>query len=268
MNDDVSSSYWLNRLDDVMTDMTHSTSLSLLDAVANLGREMGTETADALLADHPSLFDFAPRLEAAFYEYAVASEDNEIRRLRSMKLTGPVAFCDVMSETVTNTYNRVSDIFGWLDFTGCERFVMVGCGQLPVSALHVHDRTNVGEVICIDVRPDAVSDVDFLAGKLGMDNLRATACDGKDFNYRGAQVVYVANMVKGKTAVVARILETAPEDVQIVVRSPAGLGRLWTEALDDVAMLGLQIAERGHVGRNLARDHLLTASRQDGSGLC
>ncbi len=261
MNHDVSSSYWLNRLDDVMTNMTHPTSFSLLDAVANLGREMGPETADALLADHPSLFDFAPKLEEAFYNYAVASEDSEIRRLRSMKLTGPVAYRDVMSEKVTNTYNRVSDIFSWLDFAGCERFVMVGCGQLPVSALHVHDRTSVGQVVCIDLRSDAVADIEFLAGKLGMDNLQASVCDGSDFDYRGAQIVYVANMVRGKMAVIARILETAPRGVQIVVRAPAGLGRLWTEALDDVTPLGLKISESGHIGRYLARDNLLAASR-------
>ena len=268
MNSAVSTSYWLDRLETILRRKPHSTSFALLDAVAALGREMGAKAGEALLQQHPSLFEFAPGLEAEFYEYAVASEDREVRRIRSMQLSSPVAYRDIMDDKVRNTYNRVSDIFDWLDFTACERFVMIGCGQLPVSALHVHDRTRVGEVICVDVRPDAVADVEFLAGKLGMDNLGALVCDGKDFDYRDAQIVYVANMVKGKTAVVARILETAPDGVRIVVRSPAGLGRLWTQGLGDIAGLGLTVARRGHVGRYLARDELLAVSCQDAPKTC
>lgn len=265
MADDAPLPYWLNKLDSVMADAKSQASLSLLDTVASLGHEMGVQQSDALLAANPRLFEYSPILEEAFYNYAVSAEDHEIERLRALKLTKPIAYCDAMGEEVRDTYNRVSDIFEWLDFSSCERFVMIGCGQLPLSALHVHDRTNVGEVVCVDVRQEAVDDVRFLARKLGINNLRSDLCDGKDFDFQGARIVYVANMVKGKDAVVARVLETAPEEVQIVVRSPAGLGRLWTEALEDVTRLGMRITKRGHVGRYLAHDQLLTTLPQGSS---
>ena len=107
---------------------------------------------------------------------------------------------------------------------------MVGCGWRPVTTFHMHDETSVPEVIGIEIVPDAAETATGLARKLGCDRMQVELCDALDFDYGGAQVVYVASMVTPKAAVVSRILDTADNDVQIVLWEPVSLGRLWVES--------------------------------------
>lgn len=253
----------LRQLDELMVNETGLSQVELVKAAAALSHEMGHVAADAMLEANPRLIAYADDLTAGFYQYAVAEEDAEIQRIKRLQLDSPVAYSDIMTEKTSPTYNRVRDIFNWLDFANCRRFVMIGCGQLPISALHVSDRTEVADIVCIDIRHDAVADVGYIASKLGRVNLSAEVSDGQSFDYAGTQIVYIANMVRGKDDVVARVLQTADQGVQIVVRVPVGLGRLWTEDLKDPAALGVQIAERGHVSAHQGRDQLLVQVNGD-----
>ncbi len=59
----------------------------------------------------------------------------------------------------------------------------------------------------------------------------------------------IASMVSPKRAVIARILETAPEDVRIVLWEPISLGRLWLESSEPDRHPQLEITGRGPVVR-------------------
>lgn len=255
----------LQQFDDLMSTGDSRNPAELVKDLAGLSRNIGIAEADALLAAHPHLFAHGELLTQGFYDLAVTAENDEIARIRTMDFDPPVAYSDIMVDRMTTAYERVSDIFGWLDFANCRRFVMIGCGQVPVTALHVCDRFDVAEVVCADIRTDAVQDAAYLFKRLGRLNMKSTVCSGQEYDYTGAGIVYVANMVKGKAAVVARALETAGKDVQIVVRAPVGLAQLWNESIEDLSTLGMRVTDRGHVSRLQSQDLLLARSSQRGN---
>ena len=62
------------------------------------------------------------------------------------------------------------------------------------------------------------------------------------------------SMVRPKAATVTRILDTAPEEVQIVIREPVGFGRLWNESAEWGLDPRLEVAGYGPAGRTLSRN--------------
>ena len=241
-----------------MNNSSAATAPKLVDKTISLNNEMGTDEAEKLLVSHPEIFDFSPTLTEGYYNLVLAQERDEFTRIENLELTPSAAFADIIESSGRQSYNRVSDIFDWLDFANCKRMTMIGCGQLPVTAFHVHDRTNIEEIVSIDVRQEAIDSVTYLSAKLGMNRIRPQLGDGAAVDYKGSQIVYVANMVRGKDAVLRRIRDTAPADVQIVIREPVGFGQLWTDRLRDTATLGFKVADRGPVFKYLSQDHLIT----------
>jgi hypothetical protein len=61
-------------------------------------------------------------------------------------------------------------------------------------------------------------------------------------------------MVSPKAAVVSRIADTAPDEVQIVLWEPYSLGRLWAESAERTLDPRLEITGRTSISRNMTRD--------------
>lgn len=186
-------------------------------------------TAEALARRHPDHFAFLPKLAAADYRRILRKDIAETGRLLGQEWDTPMAFTKVASAPALALYERVSDMFDHVDFSDCRRVAVVGCGMLPATMFHIHDRFDVGEIIGLDVVPESVETANALADKLGYERMRVELCDGCEFDYGTAQVVFVARMIRSKQAVLARIADTAPCGVQIVMRDPLSVGRLWTE---------------------------------------
>src|SRR5262249_48847581 len=148
-------------------------------------------------------------------------------------------------------------MFRHVDFSNCARFVLVGAGELPSTALHVHDRTGVAHIACLDTRLEAVRSVETLAAWLNSDRLSALHFDGAQYDYSDADVIFVANMVTPKQVVLARILDTAPHHVRIILRDPYSLGLLWAEEGGAALDPRLSIIARGAGSRFLSRDLFL-----------
>jgi hypothetical protein len=106
---------------------------------------------------------------------------------------------------------------------------MVGCGPMPATVLHVHDRTDVPEIVGLDVVAEAVVTARELTKRLGYSRARIEHSDGRSYDFGGAEIVFVANMVVGKPSILSRIADTAPEDVRLIVRDSYSLGRLYAE---------------------------------------
>jgi hypothetical protein len=153
-----------------------------------------------------------------------------------------------------DAYDRVNEMFDHVDFRECRRVVMVGCGRRPFTMFHIHDKTDVPEIVGLDIVPEALEAGEALAGRLGYDRARFVLCDGIAYDFGGADLVYVSAMVSPKAAVVSRIVDTAPGHVHITVREPYALGRLWSESAVRPLDPRLEIAGSGSGAWSLSRD--------------
>jgi len=248
---------WTADLETLLTSEAHRDAIDLIRAITDLSQAMGDETAEALLDRRRDLFDYRPSLTRRYREYIVDMERTEAQRLLQRTWRGPVSFADVAGEAALTAYHRVRDMFDRVDFRSCRRFVMVGCGQLPVTVFHVHDRTDVPELVALDILSEAIGTVEELVERMGLTRVTAELRDGVSHDFSRAQVVYVANMVSPKRAILSRIADTAPGDVQIIVREPYALGRLWAEAGELDLDPRLEITGRGGGSRYLSRDVFL-----------
>ena len=185
----------------------------------------------------------------------VIKQDNvEAERLRKQRFDGPVSYRDVVSEVSVAMYDRLSGIFESIDFRDCARVVMLGCGSRPFTIFHIHDKTEVADIVGLDIVPDAIEATNALAEKLGYTRIRAELCDGRDYDYSGTQIVYVASMISQKAAVLSRVADTAPENIQIVVCEPCSLGRFWIDSVEHSIDERLEIFYHGAASRTLTRD--------------
>jgi hypothetical protein len=243
---------WARALEAVLESSQDRDPVELIHDLCALANAMGDEAAEALLDADPTLFRYVPALTQAFYQRVVRKEIAEAERL--LQQDGSVSFTDVASPAVLHTYNRVREMFDRVDFHNCRRFVMVGCGRLPVTMFHVHDRTERTEIVGLDVVPGAIDTAREIAVLFGYARVRPELCDGQAYDYDGAQVIFITNMISSKAAVLSRIAETAPADVRVVVREPYSLRRLWSESGERSLDPRLEIFGKGSSNATLSRD--------------
>ncbi len=137
-------------------------------------------------------------------------------------------------EFTDKSYDRVKDMFDSIDFSSCRRFVMVGCGPLPVTILHVLAKTDVPSVVGLDVSKAAIEIVRTHVDRLDLKRFQVLHADGSTYSYENADVIYVANLVSPKTVTLARIASTARCGTPVIVRDPISLGRLIADRGIDV----------------------------------
>jgi hypothetical protein len=189
--------------------------------------------------------EYIHRMERAGLAHVLAKPDLRSTRFSSM--------CDPEARTA---YDRVSDLFDVLALTPGLRFVMIGCGELPVTAIHVIERAGC-EVVCMDVVPAALAAAERLNEAFGWSQLHPLLCDGTDYDYGNAAIVYIANMVRPKGAVLRQVAATAARDCKIVLRDPYGLGVLWAEQGQASLPAALKVRCCGPGSRYLSRDLFL-----------
>jgi hypothetical protein len=228
--------------------------VDVINDLCALAQAMGDDTAEALLNADPDLRRHAPALTLAFYQRVVRKEIAESQRLLQQIGDDRVSFLDLASPAVLHTYHRVRDMFERVDFGTCRRFVMVGCGRLPVTMFHVHDRTETTRIVGLDIVPEAVDTARAIAARFGYTRLEAELCDGRSYDYGETQIIFITNMISSKAAVLSRIAETAPRDVQVIVRDPYSLRHLWSESSEHSLDPRLEITGRDSPTASLSRN--------------
>lgn len=222
--------------------------------ICDLGVGIGDDAGEALLDDNPDLFEHAPALRRAYYQRVTNNDIAETQRLLQREWDGPTHFKDVAGAPRLVDYNRSLDMFEHLDFSNCRCLVSVGCGRVPFTVFHVHEKTTIPEIIGLDILPEAIEAADALAARLGYGRMRTELRDGRSYDYSKAQIVYIAGMVSPKSAVLSRIIGTAPDDVEIVVREPYSLARLWLESIEHSLDPRLEVFGTGRGHWSLNRD--------------
>lgn len=225
----------------------------IIREICDLAAEMGDDAAEALLEQHPDLFELAKPLAEARLRSLHAIEVTEVEHLFAQRFEKPVSFADVASAYGVDVYRHLGNMFDLVDFRDCRHVVMVGCGRVPYTGFYIHDHADVPEIVGLDTEPDAIEVANALAARLGYTRFRAEVGDGRSYDYSQAQVIFATSYVSGKAAMLTRIAETAPENVQIAAREPYSLGRLWAESWEFDSEPRLELVARGSGWSRLSR---------------
>jgi hypothetical protein len=116
-----------------------------------------------------ALGDTAAEFARFYGDLIFAREAAEAQAILTHAPRPGLGYRDVASHEGAASYDRVADMFTHVDFSNCRHFVLIGAGKLPMTALHVHDRTGVAHIDCLDTQPEAVRSVEALAAWLGSD---------------------------------------------------------------------------------------------------
>jgi hypothetical protein len=244
---------WKSKLERLLRSADDRNADTLINEICDLAAEMGDSAAEALLERHPDLFELTKPLAQARLRSLHAIEVTEAEYLFAQRFEKPVSFAEVASPYGVEVYRHLGSMFDLVDFYDCRRVVMVGCGRVPYTSFYIHDHADVPEIVGIDTEADAVEMANALAARLGYPRFRAEVGDGCSYDYSEAQVVFTTSYVSRKAAMLSRIADTAPENVQIAAREPYSLGRLWAESYRIEAEPRLELVTRGSGWSHLSR---------------
>lgn len=248
-----------NTLSRLLTTLDQREPGRVINDIVDLAIAIGDEQCDQHLVANPHLEEFRTQLTDTYHQYIVDMENVEIGRLLSSEERNPQTFPDIAGDAALMAYDRVNDIFEEVDFNDCKQFVLVGCGQLPITAIHVMDETKVSEIYCLDISEQAIAVVERLKQKFGWSRLHPMVFDGKHFDFGNADIVYIANMVSPKYQVLNRVIETASKDVKLILREPYSFGQLWAEKAESHFGSRFEVTHRGRGSRYLSRDVFIKA---------
>ena len=188
------------------------------------------------------------------------AEAREAERLAGQEWNTPAAASDrVRSAFGRHTYDRVPEVLRLANFDACRRFVMVGCGAFPAAALLIRDATRVPEIVALDVDRRVADIARRVIAAMSEPRIRIDCGDGAAFDYRGADVVYMANQVSGKDRVLERIRDTARSDTVVIVREPYSVGRLVAESVERRLPPPFRVAAFGEGNPDFCSRHVLLA---------
>ena len=190
--------------------------------------------------------------------YLGLSEGKVADRLLGLAHGGRVDPAQVFDDDFARaTYDRVAEATEMVDLDSRVNLVNIGCGPFPAAALLIHRHTKRLLITAVDNEPGAVESAGGVARSCADSRLRVCLGDGVNYDYSGADVIYIANHVTPKKQVVARIAETAPTGALVFVREPHGIGLLFAEALAGPLPDRLTLIGEGSKEMTFASRHVL-----------
>ncbi len=220
----------INILESSQFETAHTVMKSLL----SIGGRMSPEEGDQFITENSNLLEYKHIASKVYESYIFNLELLDANRLLNAEKSG-LSFINSVSDFGKTAHDRVRDMFEHIDFDICKCFVLVGCGSLPVTMFNVYNRTEVPKIVGLDTRSSAIELTQRAFDKYGLERMTSVMCVGQEYDFSGANVIYVANMISPKKKVIDRIVETALPGSQIILRDPYSIGRLWAEAgVDDL----------------------------------
>ncbi len=253
----------------------------LRDALADFRRTAGSHPGEAVLQDAIGrLVEIASAIDHPTWETLASGEPalrEEHARLGPVygrhifrqEVEAAAAFFESLArsgrfdhEALTpwgvSAYRRMRDLFDHVDFTSRRHLIMVGSGPLPVTLIHVHERTAVPRLTSVDVAPSAAEAITRLREGLGWHRLEAITGNGLETDYGDADVVYLANLISPKREILRRVAEQVAPGTPVIVRDPDGPGELFAETAARDLPPGLRhLGAGGGDGRFLSRNVFL-----------
>jgi hypothetical protein len=203
----------------------------IIASVVALSNQASDQFWENMLENRSDLKHLQDHFAKIYYDYILAMEINEVDMLSRADTGQDKRFTSVASPAAITSYERVEDVFSELSLEESQTFVVVGGGHLPVTAIHAIEKVGIKQSICLDISEQTVESVNYLKDKFSWNQLEGICCDGCDYDYSDADVVYIANMVKPKRDVLNRVIDTVKSGTPIIVREPYSLGMLWTDTM-------------------------------------
>lgn len=110
-----------------------------------------------------------------------------------------------------------------------DKFIMVGCGSLPITLLVYCKQFPNISFIGIDNSAEAIKKAVDLKNSLKVSNLSFDIVDGLNYDYRDVKTIFVANTVIPKMNVLRQIAMSAKPGTTIIIRVPVLAGNLLSE---------------------------------------
>lgn len=135
-----------------------------------------------------------------------------------------------LGDFAKEAYQRVGEIFEWDDFESCRNLVMIGCGPLPVTALHVADKYPAIKIYALDADAKALKVAQRVIDALEVGQISFIHDDSVSYEFAFASIIYIANLVRPKREVLRQISKTAAPGTLVVLRDPTRAGTAVAEA--------------------------------------
>lgn len=246
---------WEDRLQKSLAFLGQASPEQHINQLVDLAMERA-DAGESHLTAHPELLTHFPQLRILYESYIAKMELQAVATL----LAGKSATGSIAERTDSGgrlAYRRVDDLFEQVDFRTARRFVMVGCGRFPATALQAAERFPGLEVEALDTDFSVLNVGRDLTAATGLRDIDFQQGDGATHDFSQADIVFVANMVSPKAATLRQALNTGRPGMILVVREPYGLGRLWAERAEDKLDARLQVISRGPGSRFLSRNVFL-----------
>ena len=148
--------------------------------------------------------------------------------------------------------------------------IMLGSGTLPVTLMHLHERTSIPVLVGVDTDPMAIQSIQRLQNVLGWTRLKAQEANALDHIkccYHKADVVYIANLIHPKVKALEIIGEQVRPGTCVIVREGVGIGEIFAESVTSQQLpsgFHLKGAGAGHSGRFHSRHVFLVKEEWEG----
>jgi SAM-dependent methyltransferase len=96
-----------------------------------------------------------------------------------------------------------------VDFSTCRRFLVMGCGRVPATLFHLHDRTDIECLVGIDRDPQSLALARQLGDRFGLRRIRIVEADAGNMNYAGFDIICWAPFALLRRKIMARVAATA-----------------------------------------------------------
>jgi len=167
-----------------------------------------------------------------FFERQIEIQENEAITKLNMKLD-----MKKIRKYLTKDFNKlfydtvgkeIDELSKYFDVNS--KFLMVGCGSMPISLLHYTTRYPNSTFIGIDNSSEAIGKAIELKNKLKIKNLRFSLYDGVAYDkYGDIKTILVANTVIPKKRIMNKITQSAGSNTIIFMRIPVDTGHLLSE---------------------------------------
>jgi hypothetical protein len=139
------------------------------------------------------------------------------------------------NDFISKNYHLVKNEFDMLEKKNIKTLVMVGCGSFPETILNISNNTNISQIIGVDNSNEAIAMSGNISGVMGYSEKVKFLCyDYKEFDFSGADIVFIANYTKDKNTVFKQISKTAKKGTEIIIRNPSLLSNVLYTSLNEI----------------------------------
>lgn len=152
------------------------------------------------------------------YYYLRALESTESLNIISKGNYMPHEFSDLLHQWhIVENYKKKEYDFKWIKNWKDKTVVCVWSGSMPETMLYLYENTDAVKIIWLDNNYEAVFISGELIRNLWLTTVEILYADGRTYDYKDADIVYIPAFPFPKNEIVSRIIATSKDSVEILV---------------------------------------------------